>query len=269
MLGSGTTTGTTPTPEIALTDILTPPTFVFPTSGGPVSDAFDEIDRQLQSRLKASIAFNKPTNMERDQTTAIELILNPSMSETALATQLAERAGSPDSGLSAETAQIEITPRMKTILRSQDPDAFAIIEMHENAEQPISLVETTAWRWSVTARKEGLQILNLTVYRLVKYDGKEFWREVQTYQANIAVEVSISNWMKSLDWKWLASTLLIPLALAAWGWWNHRKKRRSKGEKPARTPRKSGGDTIHVHVGGDVHGDLVVGDENEIDKPPQ
>jgi len=233
-----------------------------PTAGVDVaaSEAFDDIDEQFRNTLKSSIAFNRPTEMEQDETAAIELVLNPSMSEAALATQIAQQQA--EAGLAVETGEIEITPRMRARLFSQDENAFTIREMHEDAEQPISLVDTTRWRWAVTARKAGRQTLELIIYRLIKYDGKEFWREVETYKANIEVEVTISSWFQSLDWKWLAGAILIPLALATWGWLLISRK---KSGKNSQEDSDEDGNTIHVHVGGDVHGNLVIGDENEAD----
>jgi hypothetical protein len=109
--------------------------------------------------------------------------------------------------------------------------------MHDNAEQVVGSTDTTTWRWSVTAKKEGQQTLELIVYRLVKYDGKEYWHDVETYRANITVQVSVSSWFKSLDWKWVASTLLIPFALGVWAWFRNRKKK-SEEVKPVQTVSK-------------------------------
>ena len=149
--------------------------------------AYKEVDRQFESLLKANIAFNKPEKIKLDIPVSIELILNPSVSESALATQLIERGNFVTStadpnlllapsgeSVTIETSQIEITPRMKAVLLSQDPEAFTIKELHDSAEQVVSSVETTNWRWSVTAKKEGTQTLELVIYQLIKYDDKEF-----------------------------------------------------------------------------------------------
>jgi hypothetical protein len=98
--------------------------------------------------------------------------------------------------------------------------------MHDNAEQVISSTETTTWRWSVTAEKEGSQTLELVIYQLVKYDGKEFWHEVETYKADIVVEVTLGDRIKSLDWYWIAGFIvtLIGVILGIWKWLDERKK---------------------------------------------
>lgn len=217
--------------------VITPTVSKTPNPTLTLQAAYDSVDNQFDGLLKANLAFNKPEQMKKDETTTIELILNPSLSESALATQVVERGGFATSTaepnvliapngktVTVETSQIEITPRMKAELKPQDAEAFTVTNMLD-AEQVVSSVETTTWRWSVTAKKEGSQTLELVIYQLVKYDGKEFWHEVETYKANIVVEVTLGDRVKSLDWKWIFATLLIPLVAGLWAWWkNHNKK---------------------------------------------
>ncbi len=195
--------------------------------------------------------------MQKDATTNIELILNPSLSSSTLATQVVERGDfvvsvEESSDLIApngetvmvETGQIKITPRMKVVLLPQDPEAFIVAEMHDNAEQVVSSVETTIWRWSITAKKEGQQTLQLVIYQLVKDDEKEFWREVETYKANIIIEVTMAQWIKSLDWKWIASFVLafVGSVLGVFNWLNNRNKEskedKSKAHKLVKSTKK-------------------------------
>jgi hypothetical protein len=42
---------------------------------------------------------------------------------------------------------------------------------------------------------------------------------------------------------------------------------RRRPSAPVRTRKKRSGNTVHVHVSGDVSGNLVIGDENDINKP--
>lgn len=202
--------------------------------------AFSEIDVQFQSKLRSNIAFNKPEQMDKNQTTTIEFILNPSLSAPILATQIAVQGGfvtstaEPDVLIAPNgetvtiiTSQIEITPRMKAVLLPQDPEAFMVTEMHDNAEQVVSSVDTTAWRWSVTAKKEGSQTLELVIYQLVKYDGKEFWHEVETYKANIVVEVTMGDRIRAMDWYWIAGFIVTlgGVIFGVWKWLDERKKK--------------------------------------------
>lgn len=232
----------TPTPSIKMTETEMPTAMPNPTQ--TLQAAFEEIDRQFDNLAIGNLAFNKPEKMDVNDVEIIELILSPSLSQSALATQLVDQGEfvtstadpnmliSPSGGnITVETSQIEITPRMKAVLIPQNSEAFIVEEMHDDAEQVISTVETTTWRWSVAAKKQGSQTLELVIYQLVKYDGKEFWHEVETYKADIVVEVTPKEWFKS----WWAAIIGAITTIAAvvisvqtiWKWFEDRKKKTS------------------------------------------
>ena len=233
----------TPIPSITSTKVVKTPAPVTPSMLNPtqvLEMVFGEIDNQFKNNFKSNIAFNKPQQMKKDETAIVELLLNPSLSLSELATQIVSNGGfvtstsepnvliDPNGGIhQVEISKIDITPRMKAVLKSQDSEAFTVTEMHDNAEQVVSSVETTAWRWSVTAKKEGSQTLELVIYQLVKYDGKEFWHEVETYRTNIEVEVTLADRVKSLDWYWIAGFIvtLIVAVVTIWKWLDERKKK--------------------------------------------
>lgn len=214
-----------------------------PASGCPRFEevaAIDEIvDRQLKNSMRSNIAFISPESMKQGDSTIIELYLNPSSSQDALATEITrggsyvtstaepgQLVGLAGEEVAVETVNIEITNRMKATLVSLDPEAFVVQELHDSAEQAISAVDSTIWRWSITAKTEGTNILVLTLFRLIiTSNGSEYWREVESYKTSIAVDVSPEDRIKSLDWKWIigiiVSALLIP---AFWRWFDSRKK---------------------------------------------
>ena len=181
---------------------------------------FAQIDKALKESITASIAYNPPTAIRLNQTVNIELLLNPSLEPSDLATQI------PDSS-SVVTASIQITPRMRAVLISQEDDAFIIQPVHDNSEQLISTSETTKWSWDVTAKKGGTHRITMIAYRLVKFDGQEYWREVESYKADIDVKVTLAQRLQTLDWKWIAGTLLIPLVVFGWKLLQNRNKRTS------------------------------------------
>jgi hypothetical protein len=229
------------------TDTPTPPSLPgTPDATQTLQAAFQEVDIQFQQALKSNIAYNAPEKMKLDETVTIELHLNPSQSQDELATQLVERSGLPtstaepgqvitDEGgeVRIETDQVFITDRMKAVLVSRRPGAFEIQELHDDAEQVISGVDTTRWRWSVTAREEGKRTLELVLYRLVKYGEEDHWREVEAYAADIVVDISMSQIIRSWPWGLIIPVLLafltalvFPLFLR---WYDARKK---KSERP-------------------------------------
>lgn len=228
----------TPEPDILNTNIN--PTQI-------LNNAFEEIDQQFINLVIGNLAFNKPEKMNIEDVAVIELIISPLFPASELATQLVEQGNfvtstadptvliSPSGEISTvETSQIEITPLMKAVLLPQDSEAFMVKEMHDNAEQVISSVETTTWRWSVTAKKEGSQTLELVIYQLVKYDGKEFWHEVETYKADIVVEVTLGDRVKALDWYWIAGFIvtLVGAIIGVWKWLDERKKKAEESKPP-------------------------------------
>ena len=212
--GSAATPESTSVP--AATAIVTP----------SVEDQLSQIDDILRQSISASIAYNKPQSMLLGGTTTIELLLNPSLSPEALSTQVAASAASGASGEVA-SASVQITPRMKATLLSDDAQAFSIQPEQDNPEQLVSGTETTRWAWLVTARKGGTQKLTLILYRLVQFQGQDYWREIESYQADIDVKVTVAQRLGSLDWKWIVGILITALLIPAfWRWLDYRKKKK-------------------------------------------
>ena len=234
------------------TSTSTPLILETPNVTQTLSAAFEEASSQFKNLPSSSIAFNKPETIKRNETTTIELILNPSISEEAIATQFVEQnefvtstaepgllLNPSGAGVSVETSSIEITPLMKAVLKSKTPNAFTIEAIHDDPIQAVGLANTTTWRWDVTALKEGPQTLELIIYQLVRYNGEEKWSIVQTYNADIVVEVTPLEKVKSLDWKWIFSSALalVGSILGVLGYLNNRKKK-AEEEKSAESPKK-------------------------------
>ena len=199
--------------------IITGTPDVPPTSQAlSLEEQMGQIDSALKETLGASIVYNRPDSMILDQTVTIELLLNPSLSPQVLSTQVSEPG-------QVVSSSIQITPRMKALLIADDDTALSIKPIHDNAEQIISKADTTRWAWLVSARKGGAQQLTLIIYRLVEYEGRDYWREVETYKADINIEVTFIQRVKSLDWGWLVGVFVTAIAIPAiWRWVDQRKK---------------------------------------------
>ena len=190
-----------------------------------VEEQLARIDALLKQSARASIAYNAPSEMQIDETVTIELLLNPSLSEEQLKEQVTEP------GNVQTSAEVEITPQMKAELIPANPEALAITPLHDDPIQVISGTETTKWSWFVTAKEEGTQKLRLVIYRLIKYENKEDWRVVESYQADIHIRVTLLTRIKSLGWEWIVGPLVALLAISALWRWHDQKKRRGSLRK--------------------------------------
>ncbi len=197
--------------------------------GDPTSAKLAQLDEILQAAAKASLAYNAPNESKLDETFLVQLLLNPSQSEAQL-------GGQVTGGGQVVTGTLEVTPRMKAILVTANPEAFIVQPLHDQPEQVISAAETTRWQWNVTAKQAGRQNLTLVVYRLVKYENQEYWREVESYRAEINVKVTLTQQVQALDWKWLAGSLLTLLLVPAfWRWIDQRQKKAGAAKKARKT----------------------------------
>jgi hypothetical protein len=190
-----------------------------PPTAAPVDilAQMQQIDAALRQQISGSIAYNQPESMELEEPAAIQLLLSPSLTEEQLGTQVTEPG-------EVQTAVIQITPRMKAVLLSPLEEAFTIQPLQQDV-QLVSASEPTRWTWSVTPRQAGTQRLVLVLSRLVLYEGQEYWREVETYKADIQVNVPFTRRIQSIDWKWLIGILVALASLPFLQKWIARRKK--------------------------------------------
>lgn len=221
-----------PCPPAPVPTSIMVPTFELPLTG-PYEPLL-AIDEALKSSISASIAYNAPSEMEVGETVTIELLLNPSLSEPELAREVTEPGA-------IIRSVIEITPQMKAEIILPTRDALLVTPLHDDAVQFVSGVETTRWSWYVTAQQAGIQRLTIVVYRLVKVDGEESWREVETYKSDIDVRVTFASQLKSLDWKWILGGLVFLLAIPTfWRWYGRRSQKTQRRPGSIRAREASG-----------------------------
>jgi hypothetical protein len=101
-------------------------------------------------------------------------------------------------------------------LISPNPDAFNIRPIHEDAQQPLSTVEPTEWKWLVTAEEEGAGRLLLVISRLVQVEDRESWRQVEEYRYPVEVSITMCGRLRNLtaglwDVKWLIGGIIFPI----------------------------------------------------------
>ncbi len=234
------------------TEVIVSTQTVQPATLSP-EEQLAQVDAELAKALKGHFTYAAPSVMKLGETFTIELLLNPSLSPEELATQIVESSGlvtstaEPGVLLSRSGGEVkvigsqaEITPLMKAILLAEDPQAFNIQPIHDDEVQMVGKNSTTAWRWLVTAQEGGIQKLVLVIYRQVKLEDQAYWRDVETYRAEIDVNVTFAQWLGSLDWKWIVGVLVTALLIPAfWRWIDRRKKQAEQTLKPERPKKKT------------------------------
>ena len=230
----------TPTPDVINTPYSTPTPRVTqtPNDQQAYQAAIHLIQNLFYDLYASHIAAFIPEEMIRGETKTVELILSPSLSEAELVARMVDQSrfiNNPinqnfalvpnGNSVSITTGNVEITPRMMATLQSQDPEAFFITAMHDSDEQLVIFTDTTTWRWSLTAKKTGWYALELSLYQIIKYDGKEIPQYVRTIEAYVYVHDTFWSWLKFLDWEWIANFALGILGLLlTWLAWDNKKK---------------------------------------------
>ncbi|MBN1427991.1 MAG: hypothetical protein JXB07_06370 [Anaerolineae bacterium] len=190
---------------------------------GHIEADLARVDELLRQTVSGNIAYNAPSSMTLDETIEIQMLLSPSLSSGELEQQIVESG-------EVISALIEITPQMKAVLKSANPEAFLIEALHDEPAQIVGGSEPTEWKWFVTARKGGTQELILIVYRLVEYEGTEYWRQVKSYESDIQVTVTFSQRLSQFDWKWVIGLVITAMTIPAlWGLLDRRNKNKIRG----------------------------------------
>ncbi len=190
----------------------------------PAAGPYASIEAVLQNAQMGSVAYNAPQEMQVGGTRTVQLLVQPLVTPEELMARITAEAGD------VVGAGLLVTPKMKAELRSvRDPEAFGITPLHDDPVQVITEGEPTEWKWYLTPKKSGRQLLLVTVYRLIEYQGEASWRVEKSYEAEIRVHITAGEWLKRLDWKWLAGMLITLVLIPALWKWVDRKRKKKKG----------------------------------------
>lgn len=165
------------------------------------------IEEQIKNLKQGQILFNPPKQMKVGVKEIVEVRISKEINEN-IANGLKGR-GVP------QVEQIKVGTFMKAHL---DGDNFEIKLRSNGEEQPVANEGITPWEWDVTPQKAGSQTLLLTVtVRLKLPNGKEESLDYPVFRRPIDVMVDPVFTIKDFivkNWKWIISTLIIPLV----GW---------------------------------------------------
>ena len=208
-----------------------------------LTNVFDRIDSILSQSLKSNFAFSVPNQMIVNESGVIDLVMNPSLSQDELSAQLFEQSNiltstaTPDQSITAQgdgtnitVSQTLVTDQMKVVLFTNNTSAFEIQKLHTDSEQLLRNTDTTRWRWIITAKEAGNHSLVIAIYRHIKFESQDYWRETEALQVNIRVRTTPSQRLASLRWSWLVGSLaMILLIFLLFRRYSRRTKRTANG----------------------------------------
>jgi outer membrane lipopolysaccharide assembly protein LptE/RlpB len=212
-----------PTAPVRQDRAIPPGAMALAPSPSPSLESRLPLDKMTEE-MRANIAFNVPAVMHYDETSPIQLELDPvrTLEEVkALVKEQGDVVG----------AEIDITPRMQASLKGE---GFRIVPISPEIQAVLSN-KPSEWRWDVTptVKQNTTLSLYLTINMIMKVEGAETSRMVQSFRREIRVSVTPKGWFEIVldafggDWKWLLGTIFIPLFL--W-WFNQRKPKPAAGE---------------------------------------
>ena len=211
-----------PSPPVALPPSPAPanPTAPPTRSGSPPRaepSRTETVDEVLTRLEVANIAFNAPKSLRLHESTEIHLLL--SMKESIEQLQSRITAAGEKEG-----AKVRISNQVSA--RLEGP-GFTITKVTEDL-QAVSRTERTEWKWEVTAMKQGLLRLHLTLSIPVQINDKEIPRTIETFSRTIEVDVTWPEWTRAFianNFHWAWGAILVPLA----GWLIRKWRRRRSG----------------------------------------
>jgi len=175
----------------------------------------NKTDSILNQLKQASMAFVVPASVNIDSPFIIQLMINPSLTESELSQGLTK------SGVKSSD-KISIS---KIVLARVVSSDFTITPITPES-QAISNIESTEWLWEVTPKKIGIQDIELTITALVSVDGEKSQRHLKTFEKIINVEITNTQILKEFIknyWQWLWTVCLTPLLALAWRKYQNRK----------------------------------------------
>jgi hypothetical protein len=193
---------------------------VYYMRGGPEENPpFDfpvpnSVDQLLNEMDLGSIAFNAPTEINIDDTPQIQLIL--SLTDTAEQLKQSITAAGDKLG-----AKIKVSNRMEARLTGYQ---FQITKVTPEV-QAVSRNEQTEWKWEIEPKEAGRHNLYLTINALLEIDGQSTPRSIKTFDKQIEVHVTTTQWAKRFfekNWQWLWTALLVPVVVWLWKRLNHK-----------------------------------------------
>lgn len=178
------------------------------------------VDQALATLKLAMVAFNTPEHARVAKTLVIEASISTHLRKTELQVLIDEPG-------KIEIGNLKVSDRMASTLIGSAFD----ISPSGPQEQWVSDTEVTSWRWQVTPKTVGEQVMILSFDALININGKDDRRTINTFKRIIKVDVgfpeTFGEWLElvkhtgeNISWIW--TTLLVLLGGSGiggtWAW---------------------------------------------------
>lgn len=162
-----------------------------------------KVDGFSMQTFNASMAFSMRDKSNIDEDIKAQLLIDPRKDLEQLEKELTVSGNKL-------SKNIKVTKIVKATLTAPDFDVKNITE----EEQFITLDQPTEWLWTLSPKSTGVYEVNLSITAILNINGRESKHHLKTFERTIAVEITheqiVKKWIAE-NWKWVISTLIIPL----------------------------------------------------------
>ena len=197
-----TTATTTPPPTTTAAPPTIPTTPTTTTTPGP--NPAEAVKAAVDALPVATIAFNTPKSLGRDEPATIQLLLSP---ETISVPELEQRI--TEAGEKSGLPNVHYSDSMKATLTSNDFEISGPAQA--DPVKSVAAGKITQWLWDIAPKRTGKLRLYLTLYAYVGVDDHTDLYEVETFRRTLAINVGwptrLADFVKG-NWQWLWATLV-------------------------------------------------------------
>jgi hypothetical protein len=151
----------------------------------------------------------------------VTALVSPALEANRLGEALKRRVGD---GAAIQVEAIRVAPVMEATLEGEP--AFAVNPLTPQ-QQAVGAAAPTEWKWTVTAKQDGVHPLHLGIVVILNVEGERTPRSLPVLDRDIVVDVTASQRIAAFvsnNWQFILGTLVIPLV----GWFAARKSRRTR-----------------------------------------
>jgi len=143
------------------------------------------IDKIIADLKRANIAFNAPETSKVKETWPVILLMSTGLSSNSLESQISSIIPDIKKMGKIYKDSVRVSTRMEAHLSGYGFTVTPVTPI----QQLIRDDAETRWEWVITAEKEGMSILYLTLNAFINCNGEQVTQTIQTYRKTIYVYV--------------------------------------------------------------------------------